>query len=62
MEYLKELAIRAQIPLSEADKVVQILASDDGHKPNFGRTDKEKETVRQFRDQLVDANVLDTPI
>ncbi len=62
MEYLKELAIRAQIPLSEADEVIQILVSDDGHKPNFGRTDEENEVVRQFRDKLVDANVLNTPI
>ena len=62
MEYLKELAIRAQIPPSKADEVIRILASDDGHKPNFGRSDEENEAVRQFRNQLVDANVLDTPI
>lgn len=60
---LKELAIRAQIPEAETDKVVRIITvQDDPTKPNLGRSAEDMETVRQFRDRLAQANVFNTPI
>lgn len=62
MEHIQELAIRAQIPQSDANEVIRILSNDDGKKPNLGRSAEENETMRRFRDRLIEANVLDTPI